>query len=255
MKRFYMLFLAAAAAFISCHESPLQEPVIEPEQNPQEEMLDIRLEAGILTKTVLEGTTVLWEKGDQLALVFNHKTDAPHVNTSLVSSSDEETSARASFNGRIPMSVSEDNGYEDLGFAVYPHDAVAEDGTIVHKLPAVQTAMANGSFPSGCNLASTALSLADFREDGKAEADFTSAMSLLRLALSEDIESVTLTGTVPLTGVAPVVISEGTIVIDADGKWSNESTSALTSSICSMMWPDACGSMLGGNTFNASITL
>lgn len=225
MKRYYMLFLAALAAFVSCQESPLQEPVIEPEQNPQEEMLDIKLEAGILSKTVLEGTTVLWEKGDQLALVFNHETEAPHVNKSLVSSLTEETAAHANFSGRIPMSVSGENGYEDLGFAVYPHDAVAEDGTIVHDLPSVQVAKTNGSFPSGCNLAWTALSLADFREDGKAEADFTSAMSLLRLALSEDIESVTLTGTVPLTGVAPVVISEGTIVIDADGKWSNESTS------------------------------
>ena len=225
MKRYYMLFLAAVAAFVSCQESPLQEPVVEPEQNPQEEMLDIKLEAGIVSKTVLDGTTVLWEKGDQLALVFNHETEAPHVNKSLVSSLTEETAAVANFNGRIPTSISEENGYEDLGFAVYPHDAVAEDGSIVHNLPAVQTAKANGSFPSGCNLASTALSLADFREDGKAEANFTSAMSLLRLALSEDIESVTLTGTAPLTGVAPVQVNEGTLVIDAEGTWSNESTS------------------------------
>ena len=225
MKRYYMLFLAAVAAFVSCQESPLQDPVIESEQNPQEEMLDIKLEAGILSKTVLDGTAVLWEKGDQLALVFNHETEAPHVNKSLINSSVEETSARANFNGRIPMSISEENGYEDLGFAVYPHDAVAEDGTIVHNLPTVQTEKSNGSFPSGCNLASASLSLADFREDGKAEANFTSAMSLLRFALSEDIESVTLTGTSPLTGVAPVVMSEGTLVIDAEGTWSNESTS------------------------------
>ena len=227
MKRYYMLFLAAVAAFVSCQEGPLQEPGLELEQDSQEEMLDIKLEAGILSRTVLDekSTTVLWEKEDQLALVFNHETEAPHVNKSLANSSTEETSARANFNGRIPMTVSEENGYEDAGFAVYPHDAVADDGTIVHNLPAVQTAKANGSFPSGCNLASASLSLADFREDGKATANFTSAMSLLRLSLSSDIESVTLTGTSPLAGVAPVQVVGGSLVVDTEGKWSNESTS------------------------------
>ena len=225
MKRFYMLFLAAAAAFVSCQESPFQEPEFEPEQNPQEEeMLDIKLEAGIVSKTVLDGTTVLWEKGDQLAMVFSHATEAPHVNKSLVNSA-EGSSNRSDFNGRIPMSVSAENGYEDIGFVVYPHDAVTEDGAYVHNLPAVQTAKANGSFPSGCNLASTAVSLADFREDGRASADFTSAMSLLRLALSSDIESVTITGTAPLAGTAPLQMNNGCLLVDSNGSWSNESTS------------------------------
>jgi hypothetical protein len=226
MKRYFMLFLAAAAAFMSCQISQVQDPVEEPEQNPQEEMLDVKIQAGILTKTVLDDTTVLWEPGDQLAMVFAHETGAPHVNKSMVNAETEKTAAVANFNGRIPMTVSVENGYEDEGFVVYPHDAVAEDGTIQHNLPAVQEAKANGSFPSGCNLASATVSLSDLRGDEGATADFVSAMSLIRMTLSPDIESVMLTGTAPLTGVAPVQMGDdGRLAVNAEGAWSEESAS------------------------------
>ena len=78
MKRYYMIFLAAAAAFMSCQKDPVQKPQTEPEQTPQEEMCDVRIEAAIQTRTVLDGTDVMWEPGDQLAMIFRHSEGAPH---------------------------------------------------------------------------------------------------------------------------------------------------------------------------------
>lgn len=227
MKKYYMIFLAAAAAFVSCQEHF--------EQNPQEEMCEVSIEAGISTKTVLDGTAVLWEGGDELALIFRHATDAPHVNKTLVNSEAAKISARAVFNGRIPVSVDVENGYDDLGFAVYPKDAITDEGEYRHSLPSVQVAKSNGSFSSGINLASAALSLSDLRKNRTAKTDFRSAMSLLRLNLTSDIESVTITGTAPLAGEAPIEMyynpddqndtNNGRLLIDAQGAWSGESAS------------------------------
>jgi hypothetical protein len=80
MKKYYMIFLAAA--FMSCQKEPAQEP--QTENEVQEELCDVRIEAGIQTRTVLDGTDVMWEPGDELALVFNHPQEKPHVNRTMV---------------------------------------------------------------------------------------------------------------------------------------------------------------------------
>ena len=225
MKKHYMIFFAAAAAFMSCQKEPVQEPQTELEQTPHEEMCDVRIEAGLQSKTVLDGTDVMWEPGDELAMIFHHSEDAPHVNKTLVNAEAEQVSARAVFRGRLPVSVSVENGYEEIGTVVYPKDAVDEDGVYIHNLPSVQEAKPNGSFPSGCNLASAAVALPALRTDGAAQVDFVSAMSLLRLNLTSDIESVTIEGTAPLAGVAPLMMCEGTLLVDEDGVWSDGSNS------------------------------
>ena len=225
MKKYYMIFLAVATAFMSCQKDPVQEPQTESGQTPQDEMCNVKIEAGIQTKTVLDGTDVMWEPGDELAMIFHHSEDAPHVNKTLVNAESEQASARAVFSGRLPVGVSVENGYEEIGIVVYPKDAVDEDGEFVHALPAVQVAKDNGSFPSGCNLASAAVSLSDLRKAGSDAVDFVSAMSLLRLNLTSDIESVTIEGSAPLAGTAPLQICDGALLIDENGVWSEESTS------------------------------
>lgn len=225
MKRYYMIFLAAAAAFMSCQKDPVQEPQTEPEQTPQEEMCDVRIEAGIQTRTVLDGTDVMWEPGDQLAMIFRHSVGAPHVNKTLVNAEAEQVSARTVFSGRLPVSVCVENGYEEVGTVVYPKDAVDEEGEFTHTLPSVQVAKDNGSFSSGCNLASAAVSLSELRMDGATAVDFVSAMSLLRFDLTSDIESVTIEGTAPLAGAAPLQMTDGALLVDENGEWSEESVS------------------------------
>ena len=231
MKRYFMMFSAAVAALVSCHKEPNLEPVPE----PQVESHEVTIEAGILSKTVLDGDAVMWEGSDEIALVFTHTSSAPHVNKTFVNQEAVQTKARALFKGQLPNDVSQDNGYNDLGFAVYPETAIDDDGVFSHNLPATQVAKANGSFPSGCNLSSAALALSEMGEGGSTKTDFRNALSILRVALSADIESVTITGTAPLAGTAPLQmyynsadkdnVNNGRLLVDAKGTWSDASTS------------------------------
>lgn len=231
MKRYFMMFSAAVAALVSCHK----EPNLEPAPQPQVESHEVTIEAGILSKTVLDGNAVMWEGSDEIALVFTHTSSAPHVNKTFVNQEAEQTTARALFKGQLPNNVSPENGYNDLGYAVYPKTAVTDKGVFSHNLPATQVAKANGSFPSGCNLSSAALALSEMGEGGSTKTDFLNALSMLRIALSEDVESVTVTGTAPLAGTAPLQMyyntadakdaDNGRLLVDAKGTWSNASTS------------------------------
>lgn len=235
MKRLILMFSAAVAALVSCYEDPVQVP--DGDYMP-EDVRKVSIKAATLSKSALSGEEVWWEAEDQIALVFTHQSNAPHVNKTFVNDEKENASYYATFTGAIPNSVTVENGYEDLGFAVYPVSAVTEGGVYSHDLPEVQYAKANGSFPSGCNLSSAALFLSDMDEEGSStESDFRSALSLLRLELSPDIESVTVTGTAPLAGVAPLGMfykadadenearNNGRLLVDPLGEWSEASTS------------------------------
>ncbi len=231
MKRYFMMFSAAVAALVSCHK----EPNLEPAPQPQVESHEVTIEAGILSKTVLDGDAVMWEGSDEIALVFTHTSSDPHVNKTFVNQEAEQTTDRALFKGRLPNNVSPENGYNDLGYAVYPKTALTDEGKFSHNLPATQVAKANGSFPSGCNLSSAALALSDMGEGGSTKTDFRNALSVLRVALSTDVESVTVTGTAPLAGTAPLQmyynsanekdVDNGRLLVDAMGTWSGASTS------------------------------
>lgn len=222
MKRYFMMFSAAVAALVSCHK----EPNLEPAPQPQVESHEVTIEAGILSKTVLDGNAVMWEGSDEIALVFSHETSQPHVNKTFVNQETQETVARALFRGQIPDDVKVENGYYDLGYAVYPATAVTSEGIFSHNLSSVQVAKANGSFPSECNLSSAALALSDMGEGGKTKTDFLNALSVLRIELTEDVESVTVTGTAPLAGSAPLVMdASGRLLVDANGSWSDDSKS------------------------------
>ena len=231
MKRYFMMFSAAVAALVSCHKEPNQEPA----PQPQVESHEVTIEAGILPKTVLEGNAVMWEGSDEIALVFTHPSSSPHVNKTFVNQEAEQTTDRALFKGQLPNNVSQENGYNDLGYAVYPKTAITDKGVFSHNLPATQVAKANGSFPSGCNLSSAALALSEMGERGSTKTDFRNALSILRITLSEDVESVTVTGSAPLAGTAPLQMhyneaddkdaDNGRLLVDAKGTWSDASTS------------------------------
>ena len=232
MKRFCIIFLSAVAALLSCNKESIQEPT----QGSQfADAREVTIEAGILTKTVLNGNSVMWEGSDEIALVFTHSSAAPHVNKTFVNQETTQSTARATFKGLIPNSVSVENGYKDLGYAVYPKSAVTDAGKYSHMLPVEQTAKKNGSFPSGCNLSSAALALSEMGEGGSTRTDFKNALSILRIALTSDIKSVTITGTAPLAGTAPLQMyynasnqndpDNGRLLVDASGSWTGASNS------------------------------
>lgn len=173
------------------------------------------------TKTVLDGGAVKWEDGDEIALRFTHDTEETVVGK-FATSIEAGSAASADFTGTVALDVlREDGGYDDAVHAVYPYDALTGEG-VVFALPASQQARENGAFAERLNLASAALSLADIRDDGKASGTFLNALSILRFSVTgSDVTSVTLTGTAPLAGTAPVVFSDGgRLVIDADADWA-----------------------------------
>ena len=174
------------------------------------------------TKTVLDGGAVKWEDGDEIALRFTHGTKETMVGK-FATSIEAGSAASADFTGTVALDVlREDGGYDDAVHAVYPYDALTGEG-VVFALPASQQARDNGAFAEGLNLASAALSLDDIRDDGKASGTFLNALSILRFSVTgNDVTSVTLTGTAPLAGTAPVVFSDGgRLVIDADADWAD----------------------------------
>ena len=236
MKRYLMIFLVATAAVVSCHKEPVQGP--QGEQSQYEDAREVTIEAGTLSKTVLAGDDVWWEGGDKIALIFNHAT-APHVNKTFANEEKTQSSERAIFRGLVPNSVTVENGYEDLGYAVYPESAILENGTFSHTLPVEQVALADestkcASFASGLNLSSAALALSEMGEGGSTRTDFRSALSILRIVLTSDVRSVTLTGTAPLAGTAPLQMhynaenskdpDNGRLLV-VEGEWSDASTS------------------------------
>lgn len=172
-------------------------------------------------KTVLDGSLVKWESGDEIALVFPHPTAAYHVET--FATDVQGSSSTANFKGTLPVEViGGDGGYTDNAYAVYPASAVSSDGSVRFTLPAEQTVRSSGGIASGLNLTSASVSLADIRNDGNASASFHNALSILRFPLDGDVTSVTLTGTAPLAGMAPFVMSQnGILAIDPLASWAS----------------------------------
>lgn len=171
-------------------------------------------------KTVLDGSLVKWESGDRIALVFTHPSEEAVVET--FSTSIENASVSADFTGTLPLEVTrEGSGYSEQGYAVYPHSAVASDGSVSFVLPAEQRTLADGTPASGLNLTSASVSLDDISDDGNASATFRNALSVLRFPLKDDVTSVTLTGTAPLAGKAPLVLAaDGRLEVDGSSSWS-----------------------------------
>ena len=143
---------------------------------------------------------------------------------------------QARFSGSLAPEVSLAGGFAEQGFAVYPNGTVGPDGAVRFELPAEQTTREDGTFLSGMNLSSASVSLAEIESDGTADARFRNAFSVLRFKLSSDVTRLTLTGTSPLAGTAPLKLlaggddSDGRLVIDEEGEW-NDAERSLSVSI------------------------
>ncbi len=214
-------YISIFAAFMTLASSCVDEGGFNP---PEEQVREVIITAA-QTKTLLDGGTVKWENGDKVSLVFTHPQQGASVHP--FSTSLTETTRSADFTGLLPLKIlSEEGGYDGTAYAVYPDDAVAEDGLPDFTLPSEQKIRTDGTFAAGLNLASAKISLADIRDDASAMATFRNALSILRFTLSEDVTSVTLTGTAPLAGKAPLEYdADGRLVIDAGGTWSGASQS------------------------------
>ena len=255
MKKLFVI-IAAFVAATSC----LQENAIDVPQP-----FEVNIDAGVATKMVLDEGSIKWENGDKIAVVFTHPSKSSYVNNDYVTEFEGNTSKTAKFVGSIDGSVNTTTGYDDIGFAIYPHDAVTSDGQVKFNLPAVQTARENGSYAQGLNLASSVLSLNDIREDGHASAFFRNALASLRFKLSPDVKELTITGTSPLTGIAPLKMyynadnvndtNNGRMVFDEDGTWSQDSNSMTLKPQGDAFASDVTYNLLMWPGFHNSLTL
>lgn len=183
------------------------------------------------TKSLIDGNQVMWENGDELSLVFLHSTSSSYLST-FRTDGNEAPSSQANFTGRISLDVTPDAGYAHVGYAVYPRSAVAEDGSVAFSLPAEQRTREDGGFANGLNLASATVSLDDIVKEGRTSARFRNALSILRFTLDDNVTSLTLAGTAPLAGLAPLTLvldesdsENGRLLVEADGEWSGSQTS------------------------------
>lgn len=204
MKKISVILLLMAALILA--SSCVQD---EGGLDPQQPM-KVTLSAGGPTKTLLDAGAVKWEKGDAVDLVFTHAAKSPSIHQFSTSVATPNTSA--DFTGTLPVELTwSGSGYNEQVYGVYPSGAVTAAGAVEFTLPAEQKVRADGTFASGLNLTSASVSLADIRDDGNASAIFRNALSILRFELTDDVTSVTLTGTSPLAGKAP-------LAFDADGR-------------------------------------
>lgn len=174
------------------------------------------------TKTAMDGNSVVWEDGDRIAIVFTHPSQPAHVGN-FSTQIEGGRAVTAEFKGKISPDVIGEGEYDEMGYAVYPSDAVAADGSVDFTVPSQQTPRADGTFASGFNLSSATVSLSDLREDGRAEANFRNALSVIRLTPAADVTQVTITGTAPFAGKAPFVVDsedDGRLVIDTQAEWA-----------------------------------
>ena len=253
MRKLFAIIATFVAATSCLHDNGLDVP----------QPFEVNIDAGVATKMVLDEGSIKWENGDKIAVVFTHPSKKTYVNNDYSTGFEGNTSKTAKFVGSIDGSVNTTTGYDDIGFAVYPHDAVTSEGQVKFNLPAVQTARENGSYAQGLNLSSSVLSLNDIREDGHASAFFRNALASLRFKLSPDVLELTITGTSPLTGIAPLKMyyntgaendtNNGRMVFDEDGTWSLPSNSmtlkphgdAFASDVTYnlLMWPGSHNSL------------
>lgn len=230
MKR-YILLISVIAALTSC----VQGPEIQPTTPTRAVSID-----AVATKTMYDGTNIVWESGDEVSVFFHHSTSGYNVTRFSSNVEQGQTATKAKFSGAISSDVALANGYGDFGYAVYPTTVAVEGGKIMYDLPSSQVAGAKGSFQSGLNLASSVILLSDIEDDGSASAYFRNALSYIRINLTEDVKSVTVTGTAPLAGKAPLVVgsddkvndSYGRLMVDSSAEWSASSKSVtLTPSV------------------------
>ena len=168
---------------------------------------------------------VMWEDGDEIALVFPHSTNAtPHV--CRISAEMDAPNSVAKFKGSLDKSVTTANGYEESGYAVYPGSAVDAQGSFVFSLPATQTAALDGGFQPGLSLSSGVVSLKKIVSSGETDAEFKNACSILRFTLADNVTAMTLTGTANLSGGAPVLwAADGSLEVDSEKSWTDGSAS------------------------------
>lgn len=189
MKKIFILLAAAVAALSSC----VEENALAPET--KEGNVTIKAVSAD-SKTLLDGTDVVWENTDKIAVVLDDK----DVTTVEFSVKGEANGANATFTGTIEPELEYTSAY-----AVYPASAVV-DGVVSHTLPEVQT----GVVTSGMNLSSALLDAAQLQA-GEAVGTFHNALVLLQVVVPAGMQEISLTSDEYLVGPTDFYVTNGVL--------------------------------------------
>lgn len=203
MKKIF-LALAAVAALASC----VDENTLVPEQTADNLVTITAVSAD--TKTVLNGTDVVWEETDDIKVVLNMATD-DELQDFAASAVDGAT---ATFKGQFAGEVAS----ASQAYAVYPSTAVTMNdnrASIYHTIYAEQ----HGEIKSGHNLSYASLDVAKLAA-GNATATFSNVYSLIKVTVPEGLTEVTIASESPLAGTAPFKMEEGTLKVNTSA-WSS----------------------------------
>lgn len=223
MKKWIYIFLSFASLLLafSCVE----------DKEEQVELPLIRkvcIHASADSRSVLCGDEVKWESDDCISVVFTHPSKGASVTEFHADTKGDRYAPAAEFHGNLSNDISSSAGYAPWGYAIYPSSAVKGDGQVNFVLPDLQTALPDGSVKSGLNISSAAVSLVDIESASSTRVSFHQALSTIRFKVAADVSSVTLTGTSPFAGDAPLIPdldADGKLVVDSKGKWSDPSCS------------------------------
>lgn len=192
-----MLAIAAMAAFSCTKEMGT------PELDTFEPKIVTAVVDGNITKTHLDGVTVLWTEGDKITAF-----DDAGINYSSNAAKIEDGNKLATF--EFPEFPAE----KELLYAIYPEDGDAhvEGDKVVMQLSSEQPALAN-SFSEGANLAIA-------KGDGTDQLQFKNVGAYLSLTIKNaDVTHIKLTSSSNMTGEATVDWNDGkpVAVVSPDG--------------------------------------
>lgn len=196
MKKIF-LALAAVAALASC----VKENNLVPEQTADNLVTITAVSAD--TKTVLNGTDVVWEETDEIKVVLDMATDELQDFATFT-----VDGATATFKGQFAGNVAS----ASQAYAVYPSAAVKMNGnsaSISHTIDAEQY----GEIKSGDNLSYASLDVEKLAA-GNATATFNNVYTLIKVTVPEGLTEVTIASESPLAGTAPFWMEAGTLKVN-----------------------------------------
>ena len=238
MKKNLILSFAALAAVVACEQEKMPVQNVEPQESKREVTIVANASE---TKTVLDDEdAVLWESGDKVSLILVGA-DASTANDTEEFTT-EQSGATATFNGKLQndLFVGGAEKYEENAYVVYPSTAVKKDGSVEFELESDRT-VAPGSFPSGMNLSSSAVSLNELITKSSIKATFLNAFAIIRFQVPEDVKSLKITGTAPLSGKAQ-------FAFDTDGRLVAQESDAVSPSV--VVTPAEGTEFVAGQTYN-----
>lgn len=218
MKRILMIF-AATAAIVSCRKG---------EELTQPQAPEVTITAEHLKTVIDNNGSVTWDGDEKISVLFSHTNGEDfHIETY---ENENKAGATAKFVGTIKSHVKTSSGWKDAAYCVCPSSSVKNTGKVEHVLPAEQYAHASvpGSFDTGLNLSYAKLSLENIEKKSQDAVTFQNALSVLRLVPgSGDITSITINGSAPLAGTAPMVFDKDNLVVETGSDWAESSTSVV----------------------------